>query len=301
MREVLPALLRLVAGGRRGGAGDRRRHLGVRAPAGRHGHAGGARRDGGRLAVRWLRGGRRLRARRGGARGRRARAAPLRRERRRRPRGRAALRRHPRRPRRPRSPRPRSPGSRSSPPGWTPASPWRWRRSWPPPTPRASAAGCWCPRPGRPRGLSASARLDAAVTDDARGLLAAGLDEVLGYGPDGERRGEGLRVLRHRRSRPAPGCWSSAPASSRRRWSALGAFLGYRVTVCDARPLFATPGPVPRGGRGGRRLAAPLPGRRGGGRPAGRADRRLRPHPRPEVRRARCWPPRCGCRWPTSG
>ena len=43
----------------------------------------------------------------------------------------------------------------------------------------------------------------------------------------------------------------------------IGAFLGYHVTVCDARPVFATAEAVPRRRRGGRRLAAPLPGGRG--------------------------------------
>ena len=40
----------------------------------------------------------------------------------------------------------------------------------------------------------------------------------------------------------------------------VGKFLGYHVTVCDARPVFATARPLPRGRRGRRRLAAPLPG-----------------------------------------
>ena len=39
----------------------------------------------------------------------------------------------------------------------------------------------------------------------------------------------------------------------------VGAFLGYQVTVCDARPVFATALAVPRRGRGRGRLAAPLP------------------------------------------
>ena len=46
-----------------------------------------------------------------------------------------------------------------------------------------------------PTGSLGSPRADAAVTDDARGLLAAGRTETLTYGPDGERRGEGLRVF----------------------------------------------------------------------------------------------------------
>ncbi len=46
-----------------------------------------------------------------------------------------------------------------------------------------------------PAGSLGSPRADAAVADDARGLLAAGRTETLTYGPDGERRGEGLRVF----------------------------------------------------------------------------------------------------------
>ncbi|MDT5154992.1 MAG: xanthine dehydrogenase accessory factor, partial [Mycobacterium sp.] len=40
-------------------------------------------------------------------------------------------------------------------------------------------------------GSLGSPRADAAVTDDARGLLAAGRTEVLTFGPDGQRRGTG--------------------------------------------------------------------------------------------------------------
>ena len=47
----------------------------------------------------------------------------------------------------------------------------------------------------------------------------------------------------------------------------VGAFLGYHVTVCDARPGVRHRDPLPRGRRGRRRLAAPLPRRRGRGRP----------------------------------
>src|SRR6478672_2592382 len=40
-----------------------------------------------------------------------------------------------------------------------------------------------------------SARADDAVHDDALGLLASGSNATLTYGPDGERRGEGMRVF----------------------------------------------------------------------------------------------------------
>lgn len=88
-------------------------------------------------------------------------------------------------------------------------------------------------------GSLGSSRADDAVTDDARGLLAAGRSETLTYGPDGERRGEGMRVFVSAYA-PKPrmlvfGAIDFAAAVAR-----IGAFLGYYVTVCDARPVFAT-------------------------------------------------------------
>ncbi|WP_210650141.1 XdhC/CoxI family protein [Nocardioides sp. SYSU D00065] len=90
-----------------------------------------------------------------------------------------------------------------------------------------------------------STRADAAVRDDALGLLAAGTDATLTYGPDGERRGEGMRVF----------VWGFAPKPRMLVFGAIdfaaavaevGSFLGYRVTVCDARPVFATASRFPR-------------------------------------------------------
>ena len=84
-----------------------------------------------------------------------------------------------------------------------------------------------------------SARADDAVHDDALGLLAAGHNATLTYGPDGERRGEGMRVF----------VWAFAPKPRMLVFGAIdfaaavarvGSFLGYHVTVCDARPVFAT-------------------------------------------------------------
>ena len=92
---------------------------------------------------------------------------------------------------------------------------------------------------GERSGSLGSARADAAVADDALGLLASGHDQTLTYGPDGERRGEGMRVF----------VWSFAPAPRMLVFGAIdfaaavarmGNFLGYKVTVCDARPVFAT-------------------------------------------------------------
>jgi xanthine dehydrogenase accessory factor len=88
-------------------------------------------------------------------------------------------------------------------------------------------------------GSLGSARADAAVADDVRGLLATGKTELLTYGPDGQRRGEGMRVFAASYA-PRPrmlvfGAIDFAAAVAR-----LGSFLGYQVTVCDARPVFAT-------------------------------------------------------------
>jgi len=97
-------------------------------------------------------------------------------------------------------------------------------------------------RPGdgsRVDGSLGSDRLDAAVADDARGLLGVGASELMTYGPDGQRRGEGMRVFVASFAPPPRmlvfGAIDFAAAVAR-----LGGFLGYAVTVCDARPVFAT-------------------------------------------------------------
>jgi xanthine dehydrogenase accessory factor len=87
--------------------------------------------------------------------------------------------------------------------------------------------------------LGGGERLDDAVTDDGRGLLAAGRTGLLHYGPDGQRRGTGRSVLVTTFAPAARmivfGSTDHAAATAR-----IGAFLGYRVTVCDAREVFAT-------------------------------------------------------------
>ncbi|MGV0790276.1 XdhC family protein [Mycolicibacterium sp. XJ1819] len=93
-------------------------------------------------------------------------------------------------------------------------------------------------------GSIGSPRADAAITDDARGLLAAGKTGVLSYGPDGQRQESGMDVFVASHAPPPRmlifGAIDFAAALARQ-----GAFLGYRVTVCDARPVFATPARFP--------------------------------------------------------
>ncbi|WP_327034779.1 XdhC/CoxI family protein [Micromonospora ureilytica] len=82
-------------------------------------------------------------------------------------------------------------------------------------------------------------RLDDAASADALGLLAAGRSGMLRYGYHGQRRGGGLSLFVTAYASPPRmivfGAIDFAAAVAR-----IGAFLGYRVTVCDARPVFAT-------------------------------------------------------------
>ncbi|MDN5768139.1 MAG: XdhC family protein [Humibacillus sp.] len=82
-------------------------------------------------------------------------------------------------------------------------------------------------------------RADDAVRDDARGLLAAGRSAILTYGPDGERRGEGMRVFVAAHA-PKPRMLVFGAIDFAAAVAKVGSFLGYHVTVCDARPVFAT-------------------------------------------------------------
>ncbi len=94
-------------------------------------------------------------------------------------------------------------------------------------------------RPEEVEGTLGLERADAAVVDDARGLLAAGASQVVTYGPEGERMDTGMRVFVSSFQPPARmivfGAIDFAAAVARQ-----GKLLGYDVTVCDARPVFAT-------------------------------------------------------------
>ncbi|MBM7489724.1 xanthine dehydrogenase accessory factor [Micromonospora luteifusca] len=82
-------------------------------------------------------------------------------------------------------------------------------------------------------------RLDDAASADALGLLAAGRSGMLRYGYHGQRRGGGVSLFVTAYATPPRmivfGAIDFAAAVAR-----IGAFLGYRVTVCDARPVFTT-------------------------------------------------------------
>ncbi|MGH3657491.1 MAG: XdhC family protein, partial [Micromonosporaceae bacterium] len=91
----------------------------------------------------------------------------------------------------------------------------------------------------RTAGSLGSRRLDDAATDDVRGMLASGRTGTLHYGHDGERLGDDLTLFVASHAPPPRmivfGAIDFAAAVAK-----VGSFLGYRVTVCDARPVFAT-------------------------------------------------------------
>jgi xanthine dehydrogenase accessory factor len=81
--------------------------------------------------------------------------------------------------------------------------------------------------------------LDSHIDEDARGMLEQGLTGLRTYSERGERLGDELSVFVSSFA-PAPrmhvfGAIDFAAAVAR-----AGKFLGYHVTVCDARPVFAT-------------------------------------------------------------
>ncbi|MDX6197879.1 MAG: xanthine dehydrogenase accessory factor [Actinomycetota bacterium] len=81
--------------------------------------------------------------------------------------------------------------------------------------------------------------LDVAATADGRGVLAAGQNGLRHYGAHGERRLDDVTVLLQSFTPPPRmlvfGATDFAGALTR-----MGSFLGYRVVLCDARPVFAT-------------------------------------------------------------
>jgi xanthine dehydrogenase accessory factor len=87
--------------------------------------------------------------------------------------------------------------------------------------------------------LGAGDRLDSAVDDDVRGMLAQGLTGTRRYGEHGERRGDELAVFVNSFA-PAPRMFVFGAIDFAAAVARVGKFLGYHVTVCDARPIFAT-------------------------------------------------------------
>jgi xanthine dehydrogenase accessory factor len=91
----------------------------------------------------------------------------------------------------------------------------------------------------RTYGSLGTQRLDEAVADDARGMLAVGRTGLLQLGSDGQRRVEDLSVFVESYA-PAPKMIVFGAIDFGAALAHIGKFLGYHVTVCDARAVFAT-------------------------------------------------------------
>lgn len=97
-------------------------------------------------------------------------------------------------------------------------------------------------RPGADPETSGSlgdADLDRVVARDAAGELAAGLTVTRHYGRHGEARGRDVSVFIESFA-PPPQMIIFGAVDFTAALSRLAKILGYRVTVCDARPVFAT-------------------------------------------------------------
>ena len=98
--------------------------------------------------------------------------------------------------------------------------------------------------PDASSGTLGDAGLDVGVTAHARGMLAQGRTGVVHIGRHGEQRHDELTVFVQSFSPPPRmivfGAIDFAGAVAR-----IGKYLGYHVTVCDARPVFATPARFP--------------------------------------------------------
>jgi len=92
---------------------------------------------------------------------------------------------------------------------------------------------------GRLRGSLGNPDLDRVATRDARGALAGGATVVRHYGPHGEAR-ESVVTLSIESFAPPPQMLVFGAVDFTRSLVRVAKILGYRVTVCDAREVFAT-------------------------------------------------------------
>lgn len=93
--------------------------------------------------------------------------------------------------------------------------------------------------PDRVEGSLGSPGLDQTVAEDARGMLAQGSTGVRSYGADGRRQEQAVDVFVSAFT-PPPRLLVFGAIDFAKSVAGIGKFLGYRVTVCDARAVFAT-------------------------------------------------------------
>jgi xanthine dehydrogenase accessory factor len=88
-------------------------------------------------------------------------------------------------------------------------------------------------------GSLANEYLERAVVEAARGMLEGGRTGLTHYGPEGQRRMEDVAVFVQSFA-PPPRMYVFGAIDFASAVARIGKFMGYRVTVCDARPVFAT-------------------------------------------------------------
>ncbi|GAA3096739.1 XdhC/CoxI family protein [Streptomyces rectiviolaceus] len=88
-------------------------------------------------------------------------------------------------------------------------------------------------------GLGGHPELDRTAAGEARAMLDAGRTGTVEIGEDGSRCGQPLTLLVES-SVPPPRMIVFGAIDFASALVKIGKFLGYRVTVCDARPVFAT-------------------------------------------------------------
>ena len=91
----------------------------------------------------------------------------------------------------------------------------------------------------QPVGSLGDTDLDRVVARDAEGELAAGITRVRRYGPHGEARQDDVSVFIESFV-PPPRMLIFGAVDFTAALVRVAKVLGYRVTVCDARPVFAT-------------------------------------------------------------
>lgn len=94
-------------------------------------------------------------------------------------------------------------------------------------------------RPASAAGTTGDEDLDLAVAAEARGMLELGRTGLLRLGPRGERRRDEVTVFVQSFA-PRPRLLVFGAIDFAAAVTSVGRFLGYRVTLCDARSTFAT-------------------------------------------------------------
>ena len=88
-------------------------------------------------------------------------------------------------------------------------------------------------------GTSGNEDLDRAIVEAARGMLEGGRTDTVHFGPRGQRRMEDVTVFIQSFA-PPPRMYVFGAIDFASAVARIGKYMGYRVTVCDARAVFAT-------------------------------------------------------------